>query len=126
MGRMNLRETSEEALARRLASCPSAHGQFVLDFTQHAFAPASDDGTRGFFLHDPLAVGVALDPSLVTFEVLHVEVECEGRATRGLSLGDRRAIPPHRKRRPNCRVAMGVDAARFLSTFLDRLCPASR
>ena len=71
-------------------------------------------------------MGVALDPSLVGFEDLHVEIECEGRATRGLSLGDRRELPSHRKRRPNCRVATTVDAPRFLKLFLDRLCPASR
>jgi purine nucleosidase/pyrimidine-specific ribonucleoside hydrolase len=117
---------TEEVLARRLARCPSALARFVADFTQHAFAPRSEDELRGIFLHDPLAVGVALDPSLVTFEALHVEVECEGRMTRGLSLGDRRSIPPHRKRRPNCRVAMGIDTPRFVAMFLDRLCPASR
>jgi inosine-uridine nucleoside N-ribohydrolase len=68
---------------------------------------------------------MALDPSLAGFEPLHVEIECAGRATRGLSLADRRRIPSHRKRRPNCRVAMTVDAPRFLRLFLDRLCPAS-
>src|SRR5262245_33506211 len=115
-----------DILARHLSRAPSPLGRFVEDFTQHTFAPESDEEERGMFLHDPLAVGVALDPSLVTFEDYHVEVESEGRLTRGLSLADRRSIAPHRKRRPNCRVAMGVDAPRFLAMFLDRLCPASR
>ena len=39
---------------------------------------------------------IALDPSLVTFEAMSVEVECEGKLTRGLSLADRRALPSHR------------------------------
>ncbi len=64
-------------------------------------------------------------PRWSRFEPLHVEVECEGRLTRGLSLADRRPVPAHGQRAPNCRVAMDVDAARFLRLFLERLCPAS-
>ncbi len=111
-------------LARRLAGRPSRLARFVADFTLHGFA--SGQGDEGIILHDPLAMGVALDPSLVGFESLHVEIECEGRAARGLSLADRRPLPPHRRHRPNCRVAMTVDAPRFLDVFLDRLCLGSR
>jgi purine nucleosidase/pyrimidine-specific ribonucleoside hydrolase len=114
---------SQAELARRLAASPSSLGRFVADFSLHGFAVGSHE--RGIILHDPLAMGVALDPTLVGFEELHVEIECEGRVTRGVSLADRRAIPSHRKRRPNCRVATTVDARRFLALFLDRLCPAS-
>jgi purine nucleosidase/pyrimidine-specific ribonucleoside hydrolase len=116
---------AQAELARRLAACPSRLGRFVADFSLHGFAVGRVE-SGGIILHDPLAMGVALDPTLVGFEHLHVEVECEGRATRGLSLADRREIPTHRKRRPNCRVATTVDARRFLDLFLDRLCPASR
>jgi len=56
---------------------------------------------------------------------LHVEVECEGRLTRGLSLADRREIPSHRKRGATCRVAGDVDAERVLRMVLERLCPVS-
>jgi inosine-uridine nucleoside N-ribohydrolase len=76
-------------------------------------------------LHDPLAMAVALDPSLVTFEPLCIEVECEGKLTRGLSLADRREISSHRKRAPTCRVAVDVDADRVLRMVLERLCPVS-
>jgi inosine-uridine nucleoside N-ribohydrolase len=109
-------------LARRLAAAPTPIARFVADFTRHGF----DAGTpgQGIILHDPLAVGVALDPSFVGFEDLYVEVECEGRHTLGMSLADRRGIAARRKARPNCRVATTVDAPRFLAHFLDRLCPA--
>jgi len=113
-------------LARRLAGCSSPVARFVADFTLHGFAFGQERENGGIVLHDPLAMGVALDPTLVGFEALHVEVECDGRLTRGLSLADRRRIPSHRKRPPNCRVAMSVSASRFLDVFLDRLCPASR
>lgn len=110
----------------RLKSRPSAVARFISDFTAHGFDRDAARGDRGMSLHDPLAMGVALDPSLVGFEALHLDVECEGCLTRGLSLVDRRSIPQEHKQRTNCRVAMSVDAPRFLRFFLDRLCPASR
>lgn len=115
----------QSELAERLSRCPSRIARFMSDFTLHGFALGADRGDGGIVLHDPLAIGVALDPSLVRFEELHVEIECEGRIARGLALADRREIPSYKKRRPNCRVAMSVDAPRFLQLFLERLCPAS-
>ena len=114
----------QSELAARL-SRPSRIARFVADFTRHGFVFGAEGGDGGIALHDPLAVGVALDPSLVGFEPLHVEVECEGRITRGMSVADRRPPRSRGERRPNCRVATSVDAPRFLQLFLDRLCPAS-
>jgi purine nucleosidase/pyrimidine-specific ribonucleoside hydrolase len=113
-------------LSERLARDASPVARFVADFTRHGFAVGDDRGEGGIALHDPLAVGVALDPSLAGFEPLHVQIECEGRVTRGMSVADRRPARRHRQVRPNCRVALAVDAPRFLRLFLDRLCPASR
>jgi purine nucleosidase/pyrimidine-specific ribonucleoside hydrolase len=113
----------QRELADALDRDPSRIARFVSDFTLHGFAL----GRSGvIILHDPLAVGVALDSSLVGLQPLHVEIECEGRITRGASVADRRPAPSRRKGRPNCRVALSVDAPRFLQIFLERLCPASR
>src|SRR5262249_60823953 len=87
---------SQSALAERLQRRPSPIMRFISDFTQHGFA----FGTEGITMHDPLAIGVALDPSLVGFEPLHVEIECDGRITRGMSVADRRGTPPPRPRAP--------------------------
>ncbi len=116
---------AKDELAERLGRCSSRIAQFVADFTLHGFAFGEQRDDGGIVLHDPLAVGVALDPTLVEFEPRFVEVECRGRTTRGASVADRRPIPLHRRRWPNCRVAMAVDASRFLRLFLERLCPAS-
>ena len=44
----------------------------------------------------------------------------------GVAVGRRRAGAPRgEKRASNCRVALTVDAPRFLGLFLERLCPAS-
>ncbi len=117
---------AQAALTDRLRRCPDHRiARFILDFTRHGFAFGAEREDGGIVLHDPLAMAVALDPSLVTFEPLSVEVECEGKLTRGLSRADRREIPSHRKRAPACRVAVDVDAARVLHLVLERLCPAS-
>jgi len=112
-------------LAARIRRCPSRVARFVADFTLHGFALGAERGDGGIALHDPLAIGAALDPSLVGYESLHVEVERDGRLTRGMSVADRRPRRAAHGARPNCRVAMWVDAPRFLDLFLDRLCPAS-
>ena len=117
---------AQTVLTERLRRCPDDRiARFILDFTLHGFAFGASQEGGGIVLHDPLAMAVALDASLVTFEPMSVEVECEGKLTRGLSLADRRALPSHRKRVPSCRVAMDVDADAVLRLVLERLCPAS-
>jgi hypothetical protein len=57
-------------------------------------------------------VAAALDPTLVTWEPVRLAIEPDGQTRR--VAGD-----------PNCRFARSVDLSRFLSVFLERLCPAS-
>ena len=110
-------------LAAALERRGGATARFVEDFTAHGFDFETRRGDGGMALHDPLAVGVAVDPSLVSLEPLHVAVECEGRLTRGMTVADRR---PHRPGpAPTCRAALDVDAPRFLRLFLERVCRAS-
>jgi len=119
-------------LAAALTRGRAPIARFIDDFTNHLFTFGEHrSGEEAFALHDPLAVGVALDPSLVGFDALHLDVEDEGRVTRGASVADRRPMPADEKRPPNCRVAMRVDAGRFLDLFLERICagpaaPAAR
>ena len=113
------------ALRERMRGATDRRARFVLDVTARAFARASGAEGRGIPLHDPLAAGVALDSSLVRFERLHVEVECEGRHTSGMSLADRRPVDDSERAPANCAVATAVEAERFLSLFLERVCPAS-
>jgi inosine-uridine nucleoside N-ribohydrolase len=110
-------------LARALGRHGGPTARFIEDFTAHGFDFETERGDGKMALHDPLAVGVALDPSLVTFEPLHIAVECEGRLTRGMTVADRR---PHRAGpAPTCRAALAVDGPRFMRLFLERVCRAS-
>ena len=113
------------ALQASLAGNPSTCARFIEDFTAFGFDFGESRGEGGIYLHDPLAVAVAIEPSLVAFEPLHVAVEAEGRLTRGMTVADRRDVEPYRKRPPTCRAALGVDAPRALRFVLDRLCHAS-
>jgi purine nucleosidase len=72
----------------------------------------------GCALHDPLAVAVAAEPSLVTTEPLSCDVECVGEITRGQVIADRRRTG---RTVPNVDVALGVDVSRFIDLFLDTL-----
>jgi inosine-uridine nucleoside N-ribohydrolase len=76
------------------------------------------EGTQGLFLHDPLAVGVALDPSLVRCEPMAVAVETQGALTAGMVVADLR----RRKRAaPTVNVCIEVEADRFLGLFTERV-----
>jgi len=76
-------------------------------FTEHSFR------LWGYMhLHDPLAVGLAVDESLARWQPARIAVGEGGQTRRAAGA-------------PNCRVAQVIDADRFLALFFDRLCPAS-
>jgi inosine-uridine nucleoside N-ribohydrolase len=93
-------------LEAALRCTPGPLADRIAAFTAHAFRA---DDTRGMALHDPLAVGVAIDPGLVEWERARIAIERDGQT--------RRVPGP-----PNCRFARVVDARRFLAMFLSRLC----
>jgi inosine-uridine nucleoside N-ribohydrolase len=99
----------QRVLHRALAATPALFAERVRRFTARSFGA---DGTLGMPLHDPLAVGVAADPSLTTWETTRLEVGGEGQTRRVAGT-------------PNVRIAHTVDAPRFLRTFLEALCRAS-
>ena len=114
---------TRRALDSALAGADGPRARFLRDVTARGLDRG--EGERGMPLHDPLAVGVALDPTVVGLERLHVAMETEGRETRGMSLADLRALPAGERAAPTCAVATSVDAPRFLSLFLERVCRPS-
>jgi purine nucleosidase len=76
------------------------------------------DGFYGAFIHDPLAVAAALDPTLVRTEELTVDVELGGTLTTGETVTDwRRAWG----RPPTLAVAVEADVATFFDRFVERV-----
>jgi purine nucleosidase len=76
------------------------------------------DGFYGAFIHDPLALAAALDPTLVRTEAVTVDVELGGRLTTGETVTDWRRVWG---RSPNVDVAVEAEAARFLARFIERV-----
>jgi purine nucleosidase len=76
------------------------------------------DGFYGAFIHDPLAVAAALDPSLIRTEALAVDIELAGTLTTGETVTDWRRVWG---REPNIDVAVEADAQEFLARFVERV-----
>ena len=76
----------------------------------------------GCGLHDPLAVAVAADPSLVDTLAINLKVDTDGE-TRGRTIGDETCLNDPVK---SARVAVGVDVGRFLEEFMRRLTGLAR
>jgi len=93
-----------------LARSPGLLASRIQGFSERGFRIAHGDGEPGMALHDPLAVGLAIDPSLGKWEAARLAIGPEGETLRTGGA-------------PNCRVAKGVDSDRFIRWFLDRLCP---
>lgn len=99
---------------------PSLVSHFITDCTGIYMAFYRDnEGFHGCYLHDPLAVGVAIDPSLVSTESVYMMVETEGRFTSGMSLADLRDRRDESTFPPNVDASLEVDSDRFMKLFYD-------
>ena len=76
------------------------------------------DGFYGAFVHDPLALAAAMDPSLIRTEAVAVEVELGGKLTTGETVTDWRRVWG---REPNVDVAVEADIPRFFDRLIERL-----
>jgi len=85
-------------------------------------------------MYDPSAVAVAIDPTLVKVQEMHVDVETQGEFTRGETVGNRHGMMERNvlrgdhyviegvdKASPNAKVCVDVDADRFLQLFVSRI-----
>jgi purine nucleosidase len=86
--------------------------RFYMEFHSHY------DGFYGAFIHDPLALAAALDPTLVTTQPVTVDVELGGTLTTGTTVTDWRGVWG---RPPNVDVAVDADAEEFLRRFVERV-----
>ncbi len=93
------------------------------------------EGFYGFYLHDPLTIGLLTHPTLFETVDAFVQVETSGDLTQGMTISDLR---PGRPRPPsplstggtrgggtNARVCVGVKTEEFLQHFFKRILPIS-
>jgi inosine-uridine nucleoside N-ribohydrolase len=122
---------------KHLTELESSHGpesDFIAKIAEFYLTRSEKSGYSGAAMYDPLAVGIALDPTLGTLKEMHVDVETRGEFTRGETVanrmgsdeknvlhGDHYEIEGVTALTPNARVCMGSDAERFLQLFISRL-----
>lgn len=96
-----------------------ARAAFVRDCTSRYVAfHRQKRGVNGCFLHDPLAVAVAVREELVTTVPARVDVETSGDLTTGMTVSDLRS---DRWGDPNARVCTALDVQAFTSLFEERV-----
>jgi purine nucleosidase len=78
------------------------------------------DQNEGYLahLHDPLAAAVVLDPDLVSYRPVAVDVELTGTLTRGMTIAD---WSNRWGREPNALIGVGVDPEAFFDRFIARV-----
>jgi purine nucleosidase len=109
------------ALEARSAGQPLAPAltRFIQDASGHYFDRMEKRrGKRILVMHDPLALAVALDLTLVATRKVAVDVETAGRLTTGATIADWRG---DWGRLANTEVALSVDAERFRKKFFDAM-----
>jgi len=114
------REWVEEASRKRTKNPLSS---FVQEITAHYMDfYFRNEGLNGCYLHDPLTVAYAIDPSLCQAEQYHVEVEDRGEFTSGMTVADYRPTRLYKdKIKEVTWVCYKVDADRFERLFRERV-----
>jgi inosine-uridine nucleoside N-ribohydrolase len=118
----------------RLAQTHGRENDFAVGVLGFMVGLAERLGGQGAPMHDPLAVGAAIDRGLITTQDMRVEIETRGEYTRGETVANRhnssdrdverdhhRAVVGIKKVTPNVHVAVGSDAPRFIELFISRI-----
>jgi purine nucleosidase len=126
---------------KRLEQLGKTHGpvnDFIYGVAKYLIELSEKFGDTGTPMYDPLAVGVAIDASLVKAPPMHVDVETVGVYTRGETVANRRGaiernvlhkfpdgeryvIEGLDKVEPNAKVCTEVNAEQFLNLFVTRI-----
>ena len=115
---------TEEHVAR-LRSTGTPAGTFTADLLHHfATAYGALRGTYGGPLHDPCAVLGVTHPHLLGFRPRHVQVECAGTITRGMTAVDERPFVDTGD--PNAEVAYEPDVPAIVDLVLAAVAATGR
>ncbi len=117
---------------------PGPVSDFIYKVADFLITLSEKFDSPGTPMYDPLAVGVALDPTMVKAPLMHVDVETRGDFTRGETVANRRGeiernvlhhfpdgdhyvIEGLDKVEPNAKVCTEVNAEKFLQMFVTRI-----
>jgi purine nucleosidase len=100
-------------MEERVNSLDSPFSKFVIEATGYNIVTHQFRNTEIIHLHDPLAVGVVIDSTLVRRERLSIQVEIQEK--------EHYAKTSEVKEGPKVEVCLEVDSEKFLDLFLSRL-----
>lgn len=122
---------------KHLKELEAGHGpqnDVVTGIAKFYIERSEKNGWDGAAMYDPLAVAVVIDPTLVKWKEMHVDVETKGEFTRGETVanrmgeneknvlhGDHYEIEGYDVLQANARVVLSSDAERFLTMFIGRV-----
>ncbi len=120
---VSLDTTMQTPLARAQVETFAQEGGAVKTFIKQMLAYyfdvfAPQYGNSEFHMHDPLCLGAAFQPDLITWEPTYVDVELNGTLTLGETVA---FFNRPETLAPNIQASIGVDAQRFVQLFLDRV-----
>ena len=105
---------TSRVMEERVKPLNNLFSQFVAEATQYnSITQRFLENSEVFYLHDPLAVGVAIDQNLVGMEKLSIDVETR----EGEYYGQTKEVEGC----PKINVCFNVDSRTFLELFLSRL-----
>lgn len=110
---VTLRATITRAEVERIKKAGTPFHRALADQLERYLAVRRRDFT---YMHDPLALALTIDPTLVRSERALVQVETGGELAAGMTLVSRPADG-----RANADVALEVDAPRFMALLVERL-----
>jgi purine nucleosidase len=123
-----------DADVARLERAGGPEASFAAAVARFQIGTYQGTGFGGGAVHDALAVGAVMDRSLLKTQDMRVEIETDGKFTRGETVGNRgnavdRIVPRGDRLetvgvdavQPNVQVAVGVDSSRFIELLVSRL-----
>jgi purine nucleosidase len=119
----------------RLEKHPGPETDFAATVLRYQIGTYKGTGIfHGGAIHDALAVGQAIDSSFLTTQDMRVDIETEGKFTRGMTVANRKNVIEKEAVSgdhvesvgvepvtPNVHVATGIDARRFVDFLLARI-----
>jgi purine nucleosidase len=122
---------------KHLAQLAKTHGpenDFMVQVNTFLVDLSEKFGSPGSPMYDSLAIGTAIDATIMKTQAMHVEVETRGEFSRGETVanrhnqfeknvlhGDHYVIEGLEKVTPNVEVCTGVDSERFIQLFISRV-----
>jgi len=118
----------------QLAKSHGPESDFLVAVLSFLVTLSEKYGYAGAPMYDPLAVGAAIDSTIVKAQAMHVDVETRGDFSRGETVanrtnevernvlhGERYIIEGLDKVQPNVEVCTGVDSERFMQLLIGRV-----